>query len=164
MLLKNFFGEALEVDSGDVLEEAVESKYGLPKSHQRIFKINGQVFLSLRPCQSESDKSEPTDWQHKQNRGSKTKVTHEVPDDLKELGVEQSDYQRIYELCGDNDVVREKLLPFTFNSSHRRILFNKIDRSKLDSTDQYIESLSGIEKEFILKNIEDYISSFVNFN
>ncbi|ELA42370.1 uncharacterized protein VICG_00468 [Vittaforma corneae ATCC 50505] len=164
MFLKNFFGEALEVASNESLENAVEDKYGLPKSHQRIFEINGQVFVSLDPFKNESDKLKLTEHQHQQNEESKTEVVYEVPDDLKELGVEQQDYQCLYELYHDNNIVREKLLPFTFNSFHSRVVFNNIDKSKLSSVDQYIESMTDIEKEFILKSVEHYIDSFINFS
>ena len=44
MLIENFFGERIEVDS-DEIEEDLENKYKIPKDQQKIIKIKDKYFL-----------------------------------------------------------------------------------------------------------------------
>ncbi|KAM0680607.1 hypothetical protein GINT2_001295 [Glugoides intestinalis] len=132
MLLKNFFGEELLIDTIENVEDELENKYGLPKAQQHIFEINGEFYLSLDPFGY-----------------------------LK--GVEEKSFidEKAMMRINNNEELLEKMFADSSVEEQKSSIFENIDKKGLNDVDQYVNSIFPLEKEKIIRNIEEYIKAFL---
>lgn len=149
MLVKNFFGETLEVSSEEKLENELKVKYGISEDSYEIFKVEGEIFISLFHKSHQCNKMPSFE---------NLSIPNDVKNEFQELGIPESVYIEEYTKFKDASIVKERLLPFTFKKNCKEIQFNEINKSKL--LDNYINDMSDAEKNKILKNLDEYISKF----
>lgn len=155
MLVKNFFGERLELPDealgGQVdgpverIKASLEEQFGIPTECQRIFMSGHQLVLSVH--QSEH-------W------SCTTEVT--IPDELKDLGASQEDFNYFYNQCHDLEATKRHLFPFISAKERQRYAFEDVQKGSLEDVDEHIRSMPEARKGAILKNLEAYIGSFID--
>lgn len=150
MLVKNFFGERIELPS-EVLSEPeeikahLESHFGIPQKLQRIFMVKGCPILSMRSPERCSGGAEVL-----------------IPDEFKELGACQEDFNCFYSLCHDFKATKKHMFPFIFSREKQEYVFENVQKKGLESIDTYVGSMSQSQKNAIMGNLEAYINAFIN--
>lgn len=174
MFLKNFFGEALEIGNQADPGKELEERYGLPKSQQKLFEINGNTFLSLSSQSERLNRRNLINLPNEQIKKSKiSRSFTEIPQELLSLGVDPEAYWNLHALGLDEETIKSTLFPYTFSSSSgKSIISSKFDEALLDKIDSHIDhykldsgndtSLTDMEKDLVLRNVEMFIGSFVN--
>jgi hypothetical protein len=155
MLLKNFFGGTIEVNSEEEIENVLRMKYNLSKKSYRIFKTENEIFISFSSFLRNNN-----DISVKIIEKNNTKPLQRVPDELKELGILEEDYQELNECSIDE--IKRYLLPYTFKCDGKFNNYNIIDKMKFDGFENFIKEITIEDKNNILKNAEAYIDRLSN--
>lgn len=154
MLVKNFFGERLELSDEELrhpigtserIAVLLEEQFGIPKEHQRVFVVDGQPILSIRSSEQCFDTTEVI-----------------IPDEFRDLGASQKDFDYFYNQCHDLEVTKRCLFPFTFRKEELPHAFKDIQKTGLQDIDGYIRDMPVEYKNAILNNLEAYIDSFID--
>lgn len=164
MFLKNFFGERFEITceidpksdqiDDEVVENALKRKYGDFKDCFRLFKVANQYFISFN---IHNNKMRDV-YNSNKNVNEIDGPSIIVPNELKELGVTQEDYEPLFKIYKSEDEVKVRLLPYTFKPKDE---FNiEFDRSELNNIDNFINKLNDSDKSKIIKNYDKFIDLF----